>query len=216
MVIVQPNSLTVAAGGAALFTVAATNHGPFGYQWRLNGIPLTGANASSLSLAGVEPAQAGSYDVVISNAFGLTISAPATLTVQTGQTDTDSDGMPDAWETAFGFNPNDPSDAHQDADGDGLTNLQEYLAGTDPRDPASTLRLVFVGFRPAQGYVFQFNAVSNRTYSLLTRTELGGTSGWVNLADIPAQPTSGPVEVVAPVVGAAPARFYRLVSPAQP
>ena len=51
--------------------------------------------------------------------------------------DTDGDGMPDAWERQYGFDPLDPADAHGDADGDGFTNLEEYLAGTNPRDPKS-------------------------------------------------------------------------------
>ena len=46
--------------------------------------------------------------------------------------DTDSDGMPDAWEIAYGLNPADPSDASGDADSDGLSNLLEYQCGTDP------------------------------------------------------------------------------------
>jgi hypothetical protein len=41
--------------------------------------------------------------------------------------------MPDAWEIARGFAPNDPSDGPADADGDGYTNVEEYLNGTDPR-----------------------------------------------------------------------------------
>ncbi|HAB14959.1 MAG TPA: hypothetical protein DCE44_00765 [Verrucomicrobiales bacterium] len=48
--------------------------------------------------------------------------------------DTDGDGMPDDWETQFGFNPNNPADATQDADNDGATNLAEYQAGTNPTD----------------------------------------------------------------------------------
>jgi hypothetical protein len=47
--------------------------------------------------------------------------------------DTDGDGMPDEWETANGFNANDPSDGPKDADGDGYTNLEEYLNHTNPR-----------------------------------------------------------------------------------
>ena len=46
--------------------------------------------------------------------------------------DTDSDGLPDAWEIANGLDPADPADAGQDPDGDGFTNLEEYLNGTDP------------------------------------------------------------------------------------
>jgi hypothetical protein len=46
--------------------------------------------------------------------------------------DDDNDGMPDTWETQYGFNPMNPSDASGDADNDGLTNLQEYNLGTNP------------------------------------------------------------------------------------
>lgn len=48
--------------------------------------------------------------------------------------DTDSDGMGDNYETAHGFNLNDPADASADADQDGISNLQEFLAGSNPRD----------------------------------------------------------------------------------
>ncbi|HEY7089719.1 MAG TPA: hypothetical protein VH518_16595 [Tepidisphaeraceae bacterium] len=47
--------------------------------------------------------------------------------------DTDGDGMPDDWEAANGFNPNDPSDGAADADNDGYTNVEEYLNHTKPR-----------------------------------------------------------------------------------
>jgi hypothetical protein len=48
--------------------------------------------------------------------------------IGTGETiiDTDEDGIPDAWETQFGHNPSDASDADSDFDLDGVTALQEY------------------------------------------------------------------------------------------
>lgn len=49
-----------------------------------------------------------------------------TLNSTTAPTDSDGDGMPDAWETANGLNPNDPSDGAQVAD-NGYTNVENYL-----------------------------------------------------------------------------------------
>lgn len=59
------------------------------------------------------------------------VSAPSLLH-RTGETDRDGDGMPDWWETQFGLDPDDPSDAAGDPDGDGLSNLLECRLGTDP------------------------------------------------------------------------------------
>ncbi|MFA6174894.1 MAG: hypothetical protein WC701_14625, partial [Kiritimatiellales bacterium] len=58
------------------------------------------------------------------------------------------------------------ADDGQDFDLDGYTNYQEFAAGTDPKDPASRLT---VGIE--SGRLF-FSTVSNRMYSLLSRTSL--------------------------------------------
>jgi hypothetical protein len=47
--------------------------------------------------------------------------------------DGDRDGMPDAFESRYEFNPGNAADALQDTDGDGYTNLEEYVNGTRPR-----------------------------------------------------------------------------------
>ena len=49
--------------------------------------------------------------------------------------DADADGMPDAWERAYGLDPADGTDHRADADDDGYTNLEEWLNETDPREP---------------------------------------------------------------------------------
>jgi pectate lyase len=41
--------------------------------------------------------------------------------------DTDSDGMPDGWETAHGLNSASAADANSDRNGDGYTNIEEYI-----------------------------------------------------------------------------------------
>jgi len=77
----QPQSLTVVQGQNASFSVNAIGSAPLTYQWRFGGVNITGATNSSVTLANVQAAQAGLYSVVISNPFGATTSANATLTV---------------------------------------------------------------------------------------------------------------------------------------
>jgi Tol biopolymer transport system component len=52
----------------------------------------------------------------------------------------DGDGMPSSWETTFGLNPTNLTDANADADLDGVTNLQEYQRGSHPAADALATR----------------------------------------------------------------------------
>jgi hypothetical protein len=47
--------------------------------------------------------------------------------------DSDSDGMPDEWETKHGLDPKDASDAARDLNGDGYTHIEDFLNGLDPQ-----------------------------------------------------------------------------------
>ena len=60
-------------------------------------------------------------------------------------TDTDGDGIPDAWEVDHGMNMLSAADAGQDRDGDGLTNLQEYQQGRniDRKDNPAVALVIF-------------------------------------------------------------------------
>ena len=83
----QPANQTVFAGGNATFTVAAGGLSPLAYQWRKNGNNIanggnvSGATSNVLQFTAVTINNAGSYSVVITNAYGAVTSAVATLTV---------------------------------------------------------------------------------------------------------------------------------------
>src|SRR5260221_5358583 len=82
-----PASTAVAAGATVNFSVGASGPPQFSYQWQLNGNNLangggvSGANSATLTLANVQLAQAGSYSVIVSNAWGSAPSAGASLGV---------------------------------------------------------------------------------------------------------------------------------------
>jgi hypothetical protein len=79
----HPQSLTVAAGGAAQFSVTAAGTPAPTYQWQFNGAAINGATSSTLTLASVSTASAGNYTVAVTNTLGTVTSNPATLTVTT-------------------------------------------------------------------------------------------------------------------------------------
>jgi hypothetical protein len=62
-------------------------------------------------------------------ATGLGNSGYGTLASGTAPVDTDQDGMPDAWETKYGLNPNSAADATGDFDHTGYTNIEKYING---------------------------------------------------------------------------------------
>ena len=83
-----PASVSAVTGGNATFTVTAAGSAPLTYQWKFNGTDLAGATASSLTVTNVQPANAGPYTVVVSNAGGTITSAAATLTVTAAEATT--------------------------------------------------------------------------------------------------------------------------------
>jgi len=84
IIVVSPNSLTLASGSTAVFAVTAEGSAPLSYQWRKAGTPLTdggnvsGAATATVTLTGIAASDAAAYDVVVNNVFGTTTSAPRT------------------------------------------------------------------------------------------------------------------------------------------
>jgi len=78
----HPASQIVGLGHTTTFTVAASGATPLGYQWRKNGVNISGATSSSYTTPATTTADNGSvFTCVVSNANGTATSNSATLTV---------------------------------------------------------------------------------------------------------------------------------------
>lgn len=81
-IVSQPQSLVVAPGTTATFTVGADGAAPFTYQWFFNGTSLgAGAVDATLTLNNVGAGQVGTYWVVVSNSVNAVTSLPVTLSI---------------------------------------------------------------------------------------------------------------------------------------
>jgi uncharacterized delta-60 repeat protein len=76
-----PTNLYANLGQTMQFSVAVAGSAPVNYQWRKGGVILPGETGPSLTLTNVQGADAGSYDVIVSNAFGSRTTSAAFLTV---------------------------------------------------------------------------------------------------------------------------------------
>jgi hypothetical protein len=84
-IVTAPQSATYLLGGYMVpLTVTASGSLPFSYQWRKDGVVLSGATNATFSLSTpLAVADAGNYTVIIANSVGsVTSTPPSTITVQ--------------------------------------------------------------------------------------------------------------------------------------
>jgi hypothetical protein len=102
------------------------------------------------------------------------VGEPATLEIEgdlIGDADTDTDGLPDDWETlVFG---NLTALGVDDFDRDGLSNRSEFLAGTDPKSAALALRILDAQSGPGLTTRLRFVFAPSRYYRVESSTVLG-------------------------------------------
>jgi hypothetical protein len=215
--LLSPQTQIALVGETVTFKVVTYGTEPFGYRWRKGSSPLIpfGQGTDTLTLTNVQLSDAAEYSCVVTNAASLSpgiLSGRAQLYVLA---DTDADGLPDEWESLYGFDPEIPGENELDSDGDGMTNREEYLAGTDPLDPESYLRLDLAGIslNPSVANL-QFTAVSNRTYTVLYSEDLS-VPIWLKLGHALSHPTNR-VFSMSNTNSTGRERFYRLVTPFQP
>lgn len=77
----SPSSIAAIVNANATFSVVAIGPGPLSYQWRKDEVPVAGATGATLNLSNLQPAQAGNYTVVVTNAYGSVTSSIASLSV---------------------------------------------------------------------------------------------------------------------------------------
>jgi hypothetical protein len=80
----QPTNATVYAGANYTFTTLVGGAAPLIYQWQRDGTNILGATDATLTLINIQPSQAGTYILRITNSVGTTTSSNAVLTVQPG------------------------------------------------------------------------------------------------------------------------------------
>ncbi len=87
-IVVPPTNEISGLGGIVTFNVTATGSLPLSYQWRTNGVNIPqstnydGINSNAFTIFNIQPVNAGTYEIVITNAFG-SATTNATLTVLT-------------------------------------------------------------------------------------------------------------------------------------
>ncbi|MES2695687.1 MAG: immunoglobulin domain-containing protein [Verrucomicrobiota bacterium] len=85
VIVNQPRAQVATLGSSATFTVSVLGSN-VSYQWRRNGVAIVGAQNSTLTLNSVSSADAGNYDVQVSNAAGSLASSLAQLSIVGGPT----------------------------------------------------------------------------------------------------------------------------------
>ncbi len=172
----DPKSQSVSVGANVTFSVTVTPGLTVAYQWFKGGVAIPGATNSTYSLTNVQPADAASYTVVITNAVNFATSNAAVLSIG---------GTFAAWQSAkfTSGELGNPGVSGPNAvyGQDGLTNLLKYALGLEPKQnittglPAVTSsggNWVYTYVRPT--------AVTDVTYTVQYSTDL---ANWTNLAD---------------------------------
>ena len=145
--------------------------------------------------------------VALTNAAYFPVNLTYTNCILTVLADSNGNGIPDTWESAYFGSPTG-ANRDVDSDGDSMSNWEEYVAGTNPTNAASYLKVARI--LPGGTAEITFEAVSNRTYSVLYKDDLSSAL-WTRLTDVVARGsnwTAGATDAAA-----ATNRFYRIATP---
>lgn len=77
----QPTNRVAWPGGTATFRVNVSGQGPFSFDWQCNGVDVPIPATNVLTLTNLQMSQFGTYDVIISNAYGSITSSNVSLSL---------------------------------------------------------------------------------------------------------------------------------------
>ncbi len=191
IITIQPVSQSVPEIQSATFTVTANGGGPFTYQWRKNGLAISGATSAKLTLANLIFADAGDYDVVVSNHVGTVTSNVVTLTITPAvtvpsmpilymATAITTNGFTARWGSVVGA-----TSYHFDVSTN--INFNSFVTGFQNLDVGNVTVFAVTGLNASTTYYFRVRAVNAVGAS---------TSSWTGDAT-----TAAPPPDVAPSIG---------------
>lgn len=112
-------------GQPATFGVVVQGPGSYSFQWRHNGVPIEGEQASTMTIDSPAGGDAGSYDCVISDSCGNVTTAAAMLSVCA--IDLNCDTFVDFLDYLEYLNRYDTQDPRADLNQDGFIDFVDYL-----------------------------------------------------------------------------------------
>ena len=86
VILQSPVGLTAYTGRSVTLQATAVGAAPLSYQWLLNGVNVPGATNPSLVIPNIQFANAGSYQLFVSNSINTALSLPAPVNVSSNNT----------------------------------------------------------------------------------------------------------------------------------
>jgi glycosidase len=122
--------------------------------------------------------------------------------------DSNSDGIPDAWELQWGLSAMTLSPA-ADYDSDGVNDYLEYLANTDPTDDEVYFAITDTSIKTNGDLSLLFPASFNRDYYVWITETLSVPTNWTRYSETPMAGSGQVTEYAVPITNVS-HRFYRL------
>ncbi len=214
-----PIQITAVAGENITFGTETFGTLPIGYRWRrmvgTGASPATvtrvvNSNTDFLTISNISGIHGGSWAVILSNIVWTNFNAARTNFIVSVLADSNGNGLPDTWETAYFGSPTG-ADRNLDSDNDGSKNWEEYTAGTDPTNPASYLRVQSIS--ATGGALISFNALAAKTYTIEYRDGIDA-GVWNRLGDIVPRNVDWTATLTDPTPTTN--RYYRIATPKRP